>query len=145
MSPRPYTAAATVPGHDHALAGRGGQHRGPHLDALKDMIAAREGRFAPPGIAPLGVHLLEGNLNSSLADGQRFGPVHLLVVHADDGLDEISIGAPTQVAELKNGEINCYSLTPAQFGLQSSRVEELGVADAAASLAMGTLKGEQET
>jgi anthranilate phosphoribosyltransferase len=66
----------------------------------------------------------------------KLGSRHVMVVHADDGLDEISIGAPTRVAELKNGEINCYSLSPAQFGLQMGRVEELGVADAAASLAM---------
>ena len=66
----------------------------------------------------------------------KLGSRHVMVVHADDGLDEISIGAPTQVAELKNGEISSYSLTPAQFGLQAARVEELGVADAAASLAM---------
>ena len=34
---------------------------------------------------------------------QRLGAEHVLVVHSDDGLDEISIGAPTRVAELKGG------------------------------------------
>lgn len=66
----------------------------------------------------------------------KLGSRHVMVVHADDGLDEISIGAPTRVAELKNGEINCYSLSPEQFGLQAGRVEALAVTDAAASLAM---------
>jgi anthranilate phosphoribosyltransferase len=59
---------------------------------------------------------------------------HVMVVHADDGLDEISIGASTQVAELKGGAISCYRISPGQFGMQTGSVAGLGVADAAASL-----------
>jgi anthranilate phosphoribosyltransferase len=66
----------------------------------------------------------------------RLGSRHVMVVHADDGLDEISIGASTRVAELKNGSVNSYRISPEQFELQSAPVEGLGVADAAASLAM---------
>ena len=65
---------------------------------------------------------------------RKLGSRHVMVVHADDGLDEISIGAPTQVAELKGDSISCYRISPEQFGLQTGSVGDLGVADAMASL-----------
>ena len=58
------------------------------------------------------------------------------MVHAEDGLDEISIGAPTRVAELKNGEVSSYQVSPQQFGMQTGDITTLAVTDAAASLAM---------
>ncbi|QWF72610.1 anthranilate phosphoribosyltransferase [Methylomonas paludis] len=67
---------------------------------------------------------------------KQLGSQHVLVVHADDGLDEISIAAPTQVAELKNGEISCYTLTPEQFGFTRSSLASLAIANAQASLAI---------
>jgi anthranilate phosphoribosyltransferase len=67
---------------------------------------------------------------------QRLGAEHVLVVHSDDGLDEISVGAPTQVAELKGGEVTSYRITPDQFGIPLTAVSQLVVADAAASLAV---------
>jgi anthranilate phosphoribosyltransferase len=66
----------------------------------------------------------------------RLGSHHVMVVHADDGLDEISIGAPTQVAELRDGEVSCYRIAPERFAMQRGEVAALAVADAAASLAM---------
>ncbi len=67
---------------------------------------------------------------------QRLGSRHVLVVHAADGLDEISIAAPTYVAELKDGRIEEYTLTPEQFGLTRQGLETLVVSDAASSLAL---------
>jgi anthranilate phosphoribosyltransferase len=67
---------------------------------------------------------------------QRLGAEHVLVVHSDDGLDEISVGAPTQVAELNGGEVTSYRITPDQFGIPLTDVSQLVVADAAASLAV---------
>ena len=64
----------------------------------------------------------------------RLGAAHVLVVHADDGLDEISIGAPTRVAELKNGRVTTYQISPAQFGIAAGRLAELSVATPAESL-----------
>jgi anthranilate phosphoribosyltransferase len=66
----------------------------------------------------------------------RLGSRHVLVVHGEDGLDEISIGAATQVAELKDGAVSRYTLTPEQFGLQSTAIDALVVKDAAQSLAI---------
>ena len=64
----------------------------------------------------------------------RLGSHHVLVVHADDGLDEISIGAPTQVAELSNGKVSCYEISPQEFGLETGSVKSLAVVDAKQSL-----------
>ncbi len=66
----------------------------------------------------------------------KLGSNHVLVVSADDGLDEISIAAPTQVAELKNGSVTTYSISPEQFGLQRASLAELAVDNAETSLNM---------
>ena len=65
---------------------------------------------------------------------KKLGSRHVLVVHAEDGLDEISIAAPTDVAELKNGKITSYSITPEQFGLQRASLASLAITDAQSSL-----------
>jgi anthranilate phosphoribosyltransferase len=66
------------------------------------------------------------------------GSHHVLVVNAEDGLDEISIASPTSVAELKDGQITTYSITPEQFGLQRADLAELAVNDEQDSLLMLT-------
>ncbi|WP_438971512.1 anthranilate phosphoribosyltransferase [Methylophaga sp.] len=65
---------------------------------------------------------------------QTLGSEHVLVVHAQDGLDEISIGAETHVAELKDGTINCYSIQPEDFGMARSDISALTVKNAHDSL-----------
>lgn len=67
---------------------------------------------------------------------QQLGSKHVLVVHSEDGLDEISIGAPTAVAELKNGVIRTYTISPTQFGFQPATIKKLKVATPAESLAV---------
>jgi anthranilate phosphoribosyltransferase len=67
---------------------------------------------------------------------KKLGSQHVLVVNAEDGLDEISIASPTHVAELKAGEVTTYTLTPEQFGLKRASLAELAVKDAASSLVM---------
>ncbi len=61
------------------------------------------------------------------------GAEHAMVVHADDGLDEISIAAGTQVAEWCDGNLESYHIKPEDFGLQHQDLEGLSVADAKAS------------
>ncbi len=67
---------------------------------------------------------------------KKLGSRHVLVVSADDGLDEISIAAPSTIAELKEGEVTTYTITPEQFGFKRARLSELAVTDAASSLVM---------
>ncbi len=55
------------------------------------------------------------------------GSNHVLVVHSEDGLDEISIGAPTYVAELRAGRITTDTISPEQFGMSRASVELLQV------------------
>ncbi|MDD9815228.1 MAG: anthranilate phosphoribosyltransferase [Gammaproteobacteria bacterium] len=65
---------------------------------------------------------------------QKLGARRAMVVCADDGMDEISTAAPTRVAELRDGEIREYQITPEDFGLARSAVDSLTVNDAEQSL-----------
>lgn len=67
---------------------------------------------------------------------KNLGSQHVLVVNAEDGLDEISIAAPTHIAELKHGIISTYQVTPEQFGLTRGSLADLAVTDAQSSLAI---------
>ncbi|MFC3609488.1 anthranilate phosphoribosyltransferase [Stutzerimonas tarimensis] len=66
----------------------------------------------------------------------RLGSRHVLVVHAQDGLDEISLAAPTHVAELRDGAIREYSIQPEDFDIKSQSLIGLAVEGAQASLAL---------
>jgi anthranilate phosphoribosyltransferase len=66
----------------------------------------------------------------------RLGSEHVMVVHAKDGLDEISIASETQVAELKDGFVTEYVIKPEDFNLQSQSLIGLSVASAEESLAL---------
>ncbi len=66
----------------------------------------------------------------------RLGSEHVMVVHAKDGLDEISLASETQVAELKNGKVTEYVIKPEDFGVQSKSLIGLGVTNAGESLAL---------
>lgn len=91
----------------------------------------------------LGVYSRE--LLQPLAEVMRdLGSEHVLVVHSNDGLDEISIAAETEVAELRDGEIRRYKISPEQFGFKRSALGSLSVESAAESLATisALLKGE---
>ncbi|PID42862.1 MAG: anthranilate phosphoribosyltransferase [Proteobacteria bacterium] len=65
---------------------------------------------------------------------KRLGSEHVLIVHAADGLDEISLANLTHVAELKDGEITEYTITPEDLGLQSNSLIGLTVESAEQSL-----------
>lgn len=65
---------------------------------------------------------------------QKLGGEHIMVVHADDGLDEISLATHTYVAELKDGEISEYRLSPEDLGVESQSLIGLVVESPAQSL-----------
>ena len=67
---------------------------------------------------------------------RRLGSRHVLVVHAEDGLDEISLAQPSRVAEVKNGEINEYTIAPEQFGIERQSLDPLRVSSAEESLGL---------
>ena len=66
----------------------------------------------------------------------RLGSEHVLVVHAEDGLDELSLASPSYVAELKDGQITEYVLRPEDVGLKTQSLDGLMVDNAEQSLAL---------
>lgn len=72
------------------------------------------------------------------------GSEHALVVHSEDGLDEISIAAPTRVCELKAGTVSAFTLDPASYGLNFPSLDGLAVdsAQASAALIRAALSGD---
>jgi len=65
---------------------------------------------------------------------KNLGSSHVMVVHSNDGLDEISIADSTYVAELKNGTVETYSISPSDFNMQQANLDSICVEDADASL-----------
>jgi anthranilate phosphoribosyltransferase len=91
----------------------------------------------PAGVKRQVVGVFSAELCRPLAEVlQRLGSEHALVVHARDGLDEVSLAAPTHVAELKHGAIQEYDVQPEDFGLRSQSLIGLSVPDTQASLAL---------
>lgn len=70
---------------------------------------------------------------------------HVMVVAGTDGMDEISLTAPTKVAEIKNGEILDYILNPQDLGFSLCTAGDLMGGDAAlnASIIRGVLEGKR--
>ncbi len=63
----------------------------------------------------------------------KLGTAHALLVCSEDGLDEVSLSAPTQVREVMGGQVRTLRWTPADFGLAPCTLAELSAADGAAS------------
>ncbi len=78
---------------------------------------------------------------------KKIGLKHVLVVHSSDGMDELTTTAKTDVAELRNGSIKQYSVSPAQFRFRMGSQKELkgGNADVNKKIALKILKGEDKT
>ncbi|WP_286239830.1 anthranilate phosphoribosyltransferase [Neptuniibacter halophilus] len=84
-------------------------------------------------------HYLLGVFNEKLCRPlaevlRTLGAKHVLVVHATEGLDEISLAGSTFVAELKDGEISEYTINAEDAGLDKQSLEGLQVSSAAESL-----------
>lgn len=120
-----------------------------HHGAMKHAIGARKemavrtifnvlGPLTNPAGAPNQViGVFDGDLIEPMANVlKQLGSNHVMVVHAEDGMDEISISAPTHVAELKQGEVSIYTVSPSDFGMESAALDELRVDSAEQSLAM---------
>lgn len=111
-----------------------------HHPAMKNVAPVRKalgvrtlfnilGPLTNPANAP---HILMGVFHPDLVGIQvrvlqRLGAQRALVVHGGDGLDEISLGAPTLVGELKDGEISEYELRPEDFGFNRAPLSALRV------------------
>jgi anthranilate phosphoribosyltransferase len=120
-----------------------------HHGAMRHAIGARKemavrtifnvlGPLTNPAGAPNQViGVFDGDLLEAMASVlKQLGSNHVMVVHAEDGMDEISISAPTHVAELNQGKISSYTITPSDFGMDSAPLDELRVDSAEQSLAV---------
>ncbi len=91
----------------------------------------------PAGVTRLLMGVFSAELCRPLAEVlKRLGAEHVMVVHSKDGLDEISLAAKTVVAELKDGEIIEYTISPEEMGVASRSLVGLDVSDSDSSLAL---------
>ncbi len=74
----------------------------------------------------------------------RLGVRHALVVHGEDGLDEVTLGAATRVYEVRDGSIQEYSITPEELALPRARIDALsgGNKDHNAAIIVSLLEGQ---
>ncbi|MDD3251949.1 MAG: anthranilate phosphoribosyltransferase [Lachnospiraceae bacterium] len=74
----------------------------------------------------------------------NLGVKRALVVYGTDGLDEISMSAPTKICEVKDGQYTCYEVTPEQFGFTRCSKEDLvgGTPEENAQITREILDGE---
>lgn len=80
----------------------------------------------------VGVYSLD--LVEKVAEALSMLGVHrALVVHGLDGLDEITTTGPTRIAEVREGNVRTYEVTPQEFGIKRAALEELAGGDAAAN------------
>ena len=77
---------------------------------------------------------------------ENLGSRRAMVVHGEDGLDEITTTGETRVAELREGKILTYNIKPEDFGFSRSKKEDLKGGDAAfnVKIALGVLKGKKD-
>lgn len=75
----------------------------------------------------------------------NLGVKSAMVVYGQDGLDEISVSAPTTVCEVRDGKFESYVITPEQFGLSRYSKEELvgGTPAENAAITRAILSGEK--
>jgi anthranilate phosphoribosyltransferase len=130
-----------------------------HHSAMRHVVVARKelgmrtlfnilGPMAnPAGLTRQLIGVYDRSLCRPVAEVlQRLGSEHVMVVHSDDGLDEISLAADTHVVELNNDEIREYSLQPEQLGFDRTSLEDLCVdgVDASLELLTAALAGEPD-
>src|SRR2546425_3694679 len=88
----------------------------------------------PAGASAQVVGVYSESLVEKLASALlMLGLKRALVVHGKDGLDEISLSGPTKVAEVRNGWMTAYEITPEQFGFTRAPMEAISGGDAQAN------------
>jgi anthranilate phosphoribosyltransferase len=100
----------------------------------------------PAGAGRQVMGVYAGHFVRPIADALvRLGSTHALVLHSDDGLDEISIAAPTRIAEVRDGHVKEWSIDPRKLGLERADPAELAPhsLEEAATLFTNILTGEE--
>jgi anthranilate phosphoribosyltransferase len=77
------------------------------------------------------VGVYSATLVEKLAEALSMLGLHrALVVHGDDGLDEVTITGPTRIGELREGQVHTYEVTPEEFGLERATLDDISGGDA---------------
>ena len=88
----------------------------------------------PAGVKRLVIGVFSQELCRPIAEVMKqLGAEHVMVVHSKDGLDEISLASTTYVAELKNGEVTEWEITPEDVEIESQTLVGLMIEDSAQS------------
>ena len=91
----------------------------------------------PAGAGAQVIGVADASMASKMAQVLgRLGSSRALVVHGNDGLDEITIADSTRVWELKDGAVSEYDISPAGFGLSAASLADIQASDAEASASM---------
>ena len=91
----------------------------------------------PAGASAQVVGVYSIDLVEELAEALGILGLHrALVVHGLDGLDEITITGPTRIAEVREGRVRTYEVTPEEFGLQRGSLQDISGGDAVANAAI---------
>lgn len=128
-----------------------------HHEAMKHVVGVRRslgtrtafnllGPLTNPAGAPHQVIGVSDRASQDLMAGvlAGLGTAHSLVVSGDDGVDEISIAAPTRILEVRGGEISELTVSPQDLGLGAAPLDEVAGGEPAdnAAVARGVLAGE---
>jgi anthranilate phosphoribosyltransferase len=100
----------------------------------------------PAGASAQVVGVYSADLVEKLAEAlSELGVRRALVVHGRDGLDEITISAASKIAEVRNGQVHVYEVTPEDFGLRRASLAEIAGGDAKqnAAIIRAILDGER--
>ena len=92
------------------------------------------------------VGVYSADLVEKLAEAlSELGLRRALVVHGRDGLDEITISGPTKIAEVRDGQVRAYEVTPEEFGLKTAPLASIVGGDAPqnAAIIRAVLDGER--
>lgn len=123
-----------APAHHSAMKHAIGPRRDLGLRTIFNLLGPMTN---PAGVKRQVIGVFSADLCVPMAEVlSRLGSEHVLVVHALDGLDEISLHGETQVAELKNGEVQEYRIKASDFDIEERDLSGLGVDSAAESLAL---------
>lgn len=101
----------------------------------------------PAGATQMLLGVYEEKLVEPLAHVlSNLGVKRAMVVYGTDGMDEISLSAPTKVCEVKDGNFRSYEITPEQFGLKTCEKSELigGDPKENAQIALDILGGKED-
>lgn len=95
-------------------------------------------------------HLLVGVYDGALTEPiakilRNLGTCNAMVVHGEEGLDEISLCGPTRVSELRDDRVTTYTLSPEELGLERCQLEDLrgGTPEDCAAILKRVLQGEK--